>query len=148
MVTFRTLARDECEALLARNVVGRIAFTLHDRVDIEPIHYALDGPEAGWIYGRTSPGSKLSVLAHHPWVAFEVDEIRALFDWASVVVHGTVYRLRPDAGTPAERRRFEDALAALRGVLPSTLEADDPVAFRDVIFGIHVDAITGRGASE
>jgi hypothetical protein len=35
-----------CHALLARHVVGRLAFSHHHRVEIEPIHYVY---EAGWI---------------------------------------------------------------------------------------------------
>ena len=60
------LDRDACEAILARHTVGRLAFTLHNRVDIEPLHYVfLDG----WIYGRTSPGRKILAVAHQHHVA-------------------------------------------------------------------------------
>jgi hypothetical protein len=50
--------------------VGRIAFSIHDRVDIEPLLYVF---VHGWIYGRTQPGRKIEVLSHHRWVAVEVD---------------------------------------------------------------------------
>ncbi|CAN5229344.1 hypothetical protein BH09GEM1_BH09GEM1_45550 [soil metagenome] len=33
------VTRDEIETLLARNNVGRIAYAVQDRVDIEPINY-------------------------------------------------------------------------------------------------------------
>ncbi|MEO7042035.1 MAG: pyridoxamine 5'-phosphate oxidase family protein, partial [Gemmatimonadaceae bacterium] len=89
----RELSRLEIEEILARNHVGRIAFTLHDRVDIEPIHYVFD---AGWIYGRTSQGTKLSTIEHHRWVAFEVDEVKELFHWRSVVIKGAFYLIDPD----------------------------------------------------
>ncbi len=51
-----TLGSAECEALLKRTVIGRLAFTLHDRVSIVPISYVYD---EGWIYGRTEPAGKL-----------------------------------------------------------------------------------------
>jgi len=82
---FRELDRGEIEEILARNNVGRLAFSLHDRVDIEPINYVFD---SGWIYGRTSHGTKLSTIAHHRWVAFEVDEVHGIFQWSSVVIKG------------------------------------------------------------
>jgi nitroimidazol reductase NimA-like FMN-containing flavoprotein (pyridoxamine 5'-phosphate oxidase superfamily) len=44
--SLRILARDEAGTVLARNHVGRMAFSLHDRVDIEPIHYVYD---TGWL---------------------------------------------------------------------------------------------------
>lgn len=72
MPTFRPLDRPEMEALLARNHVGRLAFSFHDRVDIEPIHYVYAD---GVLYARTSPGHKLTTLAHHRWVALEADEV-------------------------------------------------------------------------
>ena len=141
--TFRELARDECDALLARNHVGRVAFTFHDRVDLEPVHYVY---AEGWIHGRTAPGAKVAVLRHHPWVAFEVDEVEDLFDWRSVIVHGVVEM--PDAdGSPADREAYERTLTHIRTVLPSALGASDPVPERVLPFRIHVDAISGRAAS-
>ena len=44
---------EECEDILARNTVGRLAFALQDRVSVLPVHYVY---EDGWIYGRTSAG--------------------------------------------------------------------------------------------
>ena len=58
---FRALSKVECEKILSRNHVARLAFSFHDRVDIEPVHYVY---ERGWMFGRTSPGSKLQTIAH------------------------------------------------------------------------------------
>lgn len=139
---FSDLSRDECEALLSRLLIGRLAFVFQDRVDVEPIHYVFD---KGRIFFRTAPGSKLTTLLHHPWVALEIDEVRGMFDWRSVVVHGTVYVLS-ETGTDAEKAAFRDALRALRRVLPETLRAGDPFAFRDIVVELSVDSITGRAA--
>ena len=54
-----------------------------------------------WLYARTSPGTKLTTVQHHPWVAFEVDEVHARASWQSVVVRGTIYFLEPDRGGTA-----------------------------------------------
>lgn len=142
--TFGELTRAECEALLASQHVGRLAFTFRDRVDVEPISYVY---RDGRMFFRTAPGSKLRTLAHHPWVAFEIDEIHAMFNWRSVVVHGTVYRLDPD-GTDAEKAAYATAVAAMREVVPRALTPDDPVAFRDIVVELHIDRITGRFASD
>lgn len=140
---FRSMEREEAEELLATSYVGRVAFSFHDRVDIEPIGYVY---EDGWIYCRTSPGTKVTTLEHHPWVAFEVDEVTGPFDWRSVVVHGTFYRLE-ESGVPTERARYERALALFRASLPATLTARDPVPFRSIVCGIHCDSIVGRAAT-
>ncbi len=139
----RPLTHDECLAVLARHQVGRLAFTFHDRVDIQPIHYVYDD---GWLYGRTSEGAKLETIAHNRWVAFEVDEVRAPLDWASVVVRGAFYRLDPGAVAEREREAAARAVELLQRVVPNTLGADDPVPSRRVLFRIHVDDVTGRRA--
>lgn len=131
------------DELLSRHNVGRIAYSLRDRVDIEPISYIY---EEGWIFGRTSAGTKLDVLARRPWVAFEVDEVTGPVDWNSVVVHGTFYHLEPE-GTDSDKVRFKKALAAVRRVMPEAFDEGDPVAFRDVLFGIHIDRMSGRASS-
>lgn len=141
---FRSLTRTECEELLARNNVGRVAFSFHDRVDIEPLHFVYAD---GWIYGRTSTGTKISTLEHHPWVAFEVDEYQGLFDWRSVVVKGAFYLLEPDGNMMREDPTMARGISLLRSLLPETLTANDPVPFRRSIFRIHLDEVTGREAS-
>jgi nitroimidazol reductase NimA-like FMN-containing flavoprotein (pyridoxamine 5'-phosphate oxidase superfamily) len=133
------LTRERIEEILTRNNVGRIAFSVHDRVDIEPINYVFTH---GWIYGRTSQGTKLQAISTNRWVAFEVDEVEGLFQWRSVVVHGAVYLLTPDS-PPAERHSFEQGIALLRDLLPNTLLANDPVPHRSMVFRIHLDEVTG-----
>jgi nitroimidazol reductase NimA-like FMN-containing flavoprotein (pyridoxamine 5'-phosphate oxidase superfamily) len=137
----RGLRRSECDALLARNHVGRVAFGRHDWVTIEPLHYVVADR---WIYGRTSAGHKLDVLAHNPWVAFEVDEIAGLFDWRSVVVHGGWYR-QLDA-PPREAEAWAEGIARLRALISGTLTSDDPTSFRDVVFRIEMADVTGRAS--
>ena len=138
---FRELTRDECNALLARNHVGRIAFSYHDHVDIEPINFVY---EDEWIYGRTSDGTKLRTLAHNRWLAFEADEVSALFDWQSVVVKGALYIL--EAGGPRSDA-YDHAIAVMRRVHAEILTSHDQAPERTVIFRIHADQVTGRSAS-
>jgi hypothetical protein len=133
------LTLTDSHALLARNVVGRIAFSFHDRVDIEPISYVFDGE---WIFARTSIGTKLASLAHHPWCAFEVDEVRGIFDWASVVVKGSLTLLDPI--TSAEP--YARALILLERLVPGTFTPSDPTPQRTIAIGIHIDELTGRAA--
>ncbi len=141
--TFRELTSDEMRALLARNHVGRIAFSFHDRVDIRPIHYAYDD---NWLYGRTSPGDKLVTLQHNQWVAFEVDEVRGPFDWESVVAHGSFYHVANE-GTPQHRELKAEALERIRKFAPDTFRKSDPVPFRTEVFAIAIDSLSGRAAS-
>ena len=140
---FQEMSASDCHALLARNHVARLAFSFHDRVDIEPIHYVYDGD---WLFGRTAPGSKLVTLAHNHWVALEIDETRDVFDWESVVLHGSFLTLDPEV-PGVEAHAWSRGVELLRRVVPETLTAADPVGFRTVVFRVHVDAMTGRRAS-
>lgn len=137
---FTMLSEHEALAILERNHVGRIAFTLHDRVDIQPLHYVMD---ASWLYGRTQVGSKLATLAHQRWCALEADEVRGLFDWDSVVVKGSFQILDPELGSPDAYVR---GVHLLRDFVPHALSADDPAPSRLVLFRIHIDDVTGRSA--
>jgi nitroimidazol reductase NimA-like FMN-containing flavoprotein (pyridoxamine 5'-phosphate oxidase superfamily) len=133
----RALRGDEAQALLARNHVGRIAFSQQDRVDIEPLHYVYEGP---WIFGRTSAGAKLLTLSHNSWCAFETDEVHGMFDWQSVVVKGPFCPRNSQFAT----WDYDRAVAALRRILPSTLTDRDPTPHRDIVFGVHASEISGR----
>lgn len=141
-LVFWDLTRNECERLVARNHVGRVGFAVAGRVSITPIHYVYAN---GWIFCRTAHGAKIEAITHHPWVTFEVDECPGIFDWRSVQVLGAVEVLRTEP-TEAELHGFEPGVTLLRAFLPETLRGDDPVPFRHVLFRIHLDEVTGRGA--
>ena len=139
-INVQELSEVEARAFLARNHTGRIAFSQHDRVDIQPISYAYDN---GWILGRTSIGTKLSTLAHNPWCAFEVDEVSGPLDWTSVVARGAFHLLDPEWGSADVYTR---ALASVVSMQAGAFSAADPAPHRNVLFGIYVNEITGRRA--
>ncbi len=141
-VIFRELSRGEIEAMLLRNRVGRLAFSLHDRVDVQPIHYIY---ERGWLYGRTSEGDKISILKHNQWVAFEVDEVTDLFDWRSIVIHGSFWIMHP-RGSPRAEELWTKAAELVSKIVPGALTDADPVAFRQTLFRIAVSDVRGREA--
>ena len=141
--TTRNLDRAEIKTLLRRHNVGRIAFTDGRRVDIEPVNYVyLEGA----LYGRSTPGRRMNALAGHPWVAFQIDEIRSAFEWESVVVKGTVYVVEP-GDVPPMREQYEKARQAIRSVLPEAFTPDDPAPSRTILIRLHIDEMEGRASS-
>ncbi|MBA3853714.1 MAG: hypothetical protein C0503_04810 [Gemmatimonas sp.] len=140
---FRELDTDECIALLNRHNVGRMAISHRDRIELVPIHYVYDD---GWLYGRTAVGTKIEMVSHNRWVAFEVDEVRDTFDWASVVVKGGLYLLRKD-GSAQEKAIYDKGVALVRKIIPEALTPDDPLPERALLFRVHADELTGRAAS-
>jgi uncharacterized protein len=143
-IQFRNLSADECHALLAAQHVGRLAYTYKQRVDIEPLHFVVDGE---WLFLRTAFGAKLAMLSHRPWVAFEVDDVRGLFEWQSVVVHGIVEVLDATDGV-AGVDLWQHAVDVFRRVVPQAFAADDPTPARDVMLRVHLSHVSGRAASQ
>lgn len=141
--TFRDLDATECVALLDRHMVGRLALSHRDRVEIVPIHYVHDD---GWLYCRTAAGTKLEIASRNRWVAFEVDEIDALFDWRSVVIKGGLYILRAE-GSEHEQAIYAKGVTLVRRLVPEALSDKDPLPDRAILFRIHVDEMSGRSAS-
>src|SRR4026207_1897014 len=142
-VIFREMPREEIEEVLLRNKVGRLAFSFHDRVDIQPIHYIY---ERGWLYGRTSEGDKIAALTHNQWIAFEVDEVKDVFEWTSVVVHGSFWILHPRGSAHAEEL-WAKAAELVSKIVPGSLTDTDPVSFRQTLFRIAVSDVRGREAT-
>ena len=142
-ITIRALSADECQALLSAHNVGRLAYAYKQRVDIEPLHYVADGE---WLYLRTSHGTKVAMLEHQPWVALEVDAIRGMFDWESVVVHGSVQVLDPTDGPDAETR-WQHAVDTFRRIVPEAFALGDPTPRRGVMLRVHMSHVEGRATA-
>lgn len=140
--TIVELSREAGLGLLAEHHVGRIAFAFRDRVDIEPISYVYAD---GWIWARTSPGTKLTTVTHHPYVAFEVDEVKSPSDWRSVVVHGTIYFIDPTRGEE-DRALHDEAVRQLRSIDPSAFTESDAAPHRRQLFRIYADEVSARSA--
>lgn len=139
---FGVLSDAEARDLLQRNHLGRLAFAHRARVDIEPISYVKDGD---WLYFRTSPGTKLTTVRRHPWVAFEVDEVHGMHHWDSVVVRGTVYHLI-DADNTVDSDAYAHALAVLRQFDPDALTPRDSAPHRTELLRIHLNEVSSRSA--
>lgn len=145
---FRVLSREECDALLTRNWVGRVAFVHGHRIDIVPVHYVLSH---GVLCGRTAQGTRLEAASDNfygAWpIAFEVDEVHALFEWSSVVVHGNLHAaVRGDAEWRRNPGDWEEAAEAFRSLVPTAFSDDDPTPFRTVVFRIDIVEVSGRAA--
>jgi nitroimidazol reductase NimA-like FMN-containing flavoprotein (pyridoxamine 5'-phosphate oxidase superfamily) len=143
----RELARNEIDAILSRNHVGRLGYARGSQIEIRPVHYVFSD---GWLYGRTSLGSKYDALGetfYHWWpVVFEVDEVEELFRWRSVLVHGGFHVIERE-GPASERETWMKAVGLLRTLVPDTLSENDPVPSRTVLFRISVQEASGREAT-
>ena len=80
------LSEIEIDKLLKNEVVGRIGCSLDGKVYIVPISYAFEGNS---IYAHTFEGLKVDAMRKNPEVCFEVDDIKNMGNWQSVIAWGT-----------------------------------------------------------
>lgn len=79
------LEQPEIEALLARQVTGRLGCHDQGATYIVPVNYVYKN---GVIYAHSGPGKKIEMMRNNPAVCFEVDEIKNIFNWISVIAWG------------------------------------------------------------
>lgn len=83
------LSDTESWGLLESSTVGVLATAAHERPDLFPVNYLLDGRT---LLIRTSPGTKTAELRTDPHAAFAVQGSDRHGQW-SVVIHGSVEQL-------------------------------------------------------
>jgi nitroimidazol reductase NimA-like FMN-containing flavoprotein (pyridoxamine 5'-phosphate oxidase superfamily) len=85
-----TLEDAEVVSLLEQQSVGRLGCTDGENLYVVPISYAY---VEGRILGQTSPGRKIEYMRIHPEICLEVDEVKTLTNWRSVILWGEYHEL-------------------------------------------------------
>jgi nitroimidazol reductase NimA-like FMN-containing flavoprotein (pyridoxamine 5'-phosphate oxidase superfamily) len=132
------LTRDEIDALLHEQVVGRIGCHVDGRIYVVPIIYAYDG-EA--VYVASIQGTKIEMMRANREVCFEVDEYVSGGGWRSAIVQGDYEELAGDDVANAL-----DLLQARFGRAP-TESNRRLVSGSTVVFRIMFREVTGRAAA-
>ena len=143
----RALDPTECEQILARNHVGRLAYARHKQIDIQPVHYIL---AEGWIYARGPFAETHEIVSGNAYgwqpVALEVDEVDDLFNWRYVVVHGGFYLIDRERSS-AEAAAWQHGVELLQRLVPEAFRAHDPAPDRTVLFRISAQDLSGQAAT-
>jgi uncharacterized protein len=84
------LTSGEIENLLHTSVLGRIGCTDGNLIYVVPISFAYDGT---YVYCHTHEGLKISMLRKNPSLCFEVEMLKDLANWQTVITHGTFEEL-------------------------------------------------------
>ena len=131
------LSREEIDALLRRELVGRIGCHAGGATYVVPVIYAYDG--RGFVVASVE-GRKLRMMRESRRVSFEVDRYeRETGSWESAIADGTFEEL---AGADAEAGL--DLLAARFGRRRTGGESRHGDGARAVVFRIRIDGISGR----
>jgi nitroimidazol reductase NimA-like FMN-containing flavoprotein (pyridoxamine 5'-phosphate oxidase superfamily) len=92
------LSESEIEGFLRKEVTGRIGCHAGGRTYVVPVTFAYEG---GSIFGHAAEGLKIRMMRRNPRVCFEVDRIRDLANWESVIAQGLFEELRGEASVEA-----------------------------------------------
>lgn len=106
------LSKEEIEEVLKSNVIGRIGCMGNGRIYVVPITYVYDD---GYVIGHTKEGMKIEFLRANPECCFEVDEMKDISHWQSVIAWGTFEELKGEAAEQA----MEKLIARLLPLVPS-----------------------------
>ena len=144
---FGKLDYKEIEVVLRHQIVGRIGCHAEGMTYVVPISYAYDGV---YIYGHTREGMKINIMRKNPQVCFEVDQMKDMANWKSVIVWGTYEEL-------SEKTERTKALVSLIDrILPLVSSetvhlsahwpfiADDISTINGIVFRIRLKEKTGR----
>ena len=87
---FKNLGSEQIEKVISENIIGRLGCHTNDEIYVVPISYAYDGE---YLYARSFEGMKISIMRKNPKVCFQVDTMKDMADWNSVILWGTFEEL-------------------------------------------------------
>jgi nitroimidazol reductase NimA-like FMN-containing flavoprotein (pyridoxamine 5'-phosphate oxidase superfamily) len=137
----------EIEKLLGNQVVGRIGCHSDGKTYVVPISYAYDGQ---YIYCHTQEGMKVEMMRKNPKICFEVDNMRNMANWQSVISWGEFEELRDQAERNHAIERLAVRILPLVASETVKLSSDWPFAPNDlakvggVVFRVMLREKTGR----
>jgi nitroimidazol reductase NimA-like FMN-containing flavoprotein (pyridoxamine 5'-phosphate oxidase superfamily) len=90
MLNVEDMSLEEMRALLAGNGYGHLGCAHAGRPYVVPMHYVFDGE---CIYFATTEGAKTSALTVNPEACLQVETVRDINHWRSVIAQGRAERL-------------------------------------------------------
>jgi len=141
------LDKQQIEDVLSRQGVGRIGCHANGTTYVVPISYAYDGE---CIYCHTHEGRKIEMMRRNPNVCFEVDELKDVANWKSVITWGIFHELKEPPQRTAGLKKLIDRMLPLAASQTMHLSPDSPFLPEDinsipgVVFCIRLHKKTGR----
>ena len=142
-----SLTPREVEEVLESEVLGRIACIAAGRPYVVPITYVYDA-ETGDAYVHSGEGAKVRAMRANPDVCFEVEQIRDMANWRTVIAQSRFEELWDDRA----ERAMELIIARLAPLLVS--ETAHPArreeahrqhgVTRAVLYRLHLTQKSGR----
>ena len=144
---FGKLTEEQIEQVLHQQLVGRIGCNYDDVMYVLTISYAYDG---SYIYCHSKEGMKIKIMRQNPRVCFQVDEMRDMGNWKSVIAWGTFEELgsgiaRNEALHHLIKRELPIISSETTHIVPYwPFIPDNLDEIKGITFRIKVEAKTGR----
>lgn len=88
------LNTQEIESMLSNQLIGRIGCHSDGVTYVVPISYSYDGKN---IYGHSFEGMKLTMMRKNPSVCFEVENMKDISNWQSLICQGHFAEIKDEA---------------------------------------------------
>lgn len=144
---YNNLSTEEIEAVLHKQLIGRIGCHADGMIYVVPINYAYDGE---YVYCYTQEGLKVSLMRKNPQVCFEVEAIQNMGNWQCVIAWGAFEELPVGE---ARKNALNELLSRIHPMVSSErthLSADWPFTNKEtesvkgIVFRIRLTKKTGR----
>lgn len=141
-----TLTTQEINEVLTRGIVGRIGCSDGKKLYVVPINYVFDGK---FIIAHSLEGMKINMMRKNPEVCFEVDEMKDLSNWRSVIVWGIYQELKEERERYAAMKLFVDRMIHSRHAEAKVITSNEthtakPEKLKPIIYRILLQEATGR----
>lgn len=141
------LQPQQIEDVLKNQLIGRIGCSLDGNTYIVPISYAYDGK---YIYCHTTEGKKTAIMRQNPKVCFEVEEMKDMSNWKSVVLQGEFEELKDTIDRNNAMRsllnRYLPVISSITTHIGESwpFHSDNISEINGVVFRINIKEKTGR----
>ena len=103
----REISSPEIDDLLSQQIVGRIGCYYENEIYVVPISYAY---EDNAIYCHGFEGKKMEMMRKNPKVCFQVDEMKEMGNWKSVIAWGEYQEIKNERDRYLALKLFVDRL--------------------------------------
>jgi len=142
-----TLQPIQIEKVLEQGLVGRIGCHADGKTYVVPLSYAYDGQ---FIYCHTHEGQKIMIMRKNPNICFEVESMKDMANWESVILQGEFQELKVRTErNQAMQTLLNRYLPMISSVITHLGEhwpfhPDDTTEICGVVFRIKIKEKTGR----
>lgn len=147
MMYIEEIKTDECRETLKNSHLGRIACSSNNQPYVVPFYFTFDGRDH--LYAFSTVGKKILWMRKNPQVCVEIDEIKGLDNWSTLIIFG-LYEELSDKPEFANLRNYAHELLSSRPMwwkpayvagTHREITEEKPVYFR-----IFIEKITGHRA--